>query len=98
MTKKTKLQKSRDITAAAKAIPGLTCHLVMLGSGKPLFSKADITTAGIPRTIETIDHVLGIQRQILTSAINLRKSWRIIRRRQGSFHKTSPMAPSNVSY
>src|SRR4051794_17464309 len=65
MTKKTKLQKSRDITAAAKAILGLTCHLVMPGTSKNLFSKADITTAGIPRTIETIDHALGIQRQIL---------------------------------
>jgi hypothetical protein len=62
---KTKLQKSRDITAAAKAILGLTCHLVMPGTSKNLFSKADITTAGIPRTIETIDHALGIQRQIL---------------------------------
>jgi ParB-like nuclease domain len=65
MTKKTKLQKSRDITAAAKAIPGLTCRLVVPGTGKTLYNKTDITTAGIPRTIEMIDHAMGIQRQIL---------------------------------
>jgi hypothetical protein len=65
MSKNINLQKSREIATAARLFGGLTCRLASMVTDERISRKEDVIRVGIPGTIQAIDHMLDLQRQML---------------------------------